>query len=156
MAVVNRRHALLIVASTVGGCLFTWDDADAGQRRGVRRARRRVRRRVRRRIRRRVAFRVVAGRRVWLAPVALAVGWELVLADNRVVVVRETRFVERDGARVEIAVVQDQNGKREELEIARENTPDNSQELQGSTLPDDDKTTPGTEKEEEVEVDDEQ
>jgi hypothetical protein len=108
---------------------------------------------VRRRIRRRVTFRTVAGRRVWVAPVALAVGWELALENNRVVVVREIRSVERSGTRVEVAVVQGANGKTEELEIVREDTAENKQDLQGSVLPDDDKTTPAVEKEEEVEVD---
>lgn len=98
-------------------------------------------------------FRTVAGRRVWLAPIALAVGWELVLDSDRVVVVRETKFVERSGTKVEVAVVQHADGKTEELEIARENTVENSKNLEGSVLSDDDKTTPGVEKEEEVEVD---
>ncbi|MEQ1898854.1 MAG: hypothetical protein ABL971_15885 [Vicinamibacterales bacterium] len=112
-----------------------------------------MRRRVRRRIRRRVAFRVVAGRRIWIAPVALVIGWELALDDNRVVVVKETKIVERSGVKVEVVVVQGADGKTEELEIVRENTAENSKDLQGSTLPDDDKTTPATEKEEDVEVD---
>jgi len=98
-----------------------------------------------------VVFRTVAGRRIWVAPVALAVGWELALADNRVVVVKETKFVERSGARVEVAVVQGSDGKTEEIEITREDTADNAKDLQGSVLSDDDKTTPALEKEEEVE-----
>ena len=155
MAPVDRRGALSSLAGFLGGVFaMGFTEATAGQRRGVQRARRRVRRRVRRRIRRRVVFRTVAGRRVWVAPVALAVGWELVLNDNRVVVVRETRFVERSGTRIEVAVVQGADGKTEELEIVRQNTAENSKDLQGSSLADDDKTTPAIEKEEEVEVDD--
>jgi len=46
--------------------------------------------------------------------------------------------------------VQGTDGKTEELEIVRENTAENSKCLQGSVLPDDDKTTPAVEKEEEV------
>jgi len=152
---VNRREALSLFAVFVSGILvFGFSDVAMGQRGPVRRARRRVRRRVRRRIRRRVTFRIVAGRWVWVAPVALAVGWELVLDNNRVVVVKETKFVERSGTKVEVAVVQGADGKTEELEIVRENTAENSKDLQGSILPDDDKTTPAVEKEEEVEVDD--
>ena len=43
-------------------------------------------------------------------------------------------------------------GKTEELEIVREDTAENERDLQGSVLPDDDKTTPAVEKEEEMEV----
>ena len=96
---------------------------------------------------------MLLGRRVWVAPVALAVGWELALAANRVVVVRETKFIERAGGRVEIVVVQGADGKSEELEIVREDTPDNTKAVPGSVLPDSDKTTPFTEAEEEVEID---
>jgi len=150
---VNRREALSLFAGLVSGILIFlgFGDVALGQRGVVRRTRRRVRRRVRRRIRRRATFRIVRGRRVWVAPVALAVGWELAL-NNRVVVVKETKFVERDGAKVEVAVVQDADGKTEEIEIVRENTTENSENLQGSVLSDDDKTTPAVENEEEVEV----
>ena len=155
MARVDRRSALSSLAGLfVGACVLGFANTATAQRRpAVRRARRRVRRRVRRRIRRHVAFRVVAGRRIWVAPVALAIGWELALDDNRVVVVKETKFVERSGVRVEVVVVQGADGKTEELEIVRENTAENTKGLQGSTLPDDDKTTPATEMEEDVEVD---
>jgi hypothetical protein len=154
MPTMNRRSVLSSFAALFGGIFDLGATVVAGgQGRAVRRARRRVRRRVRRRIRRRVTFRTVAGRRVWVAPVALAVGWELALENNRVVVVREIRSVERSGTRVEVAVVQGANGKTEELEIVREDTAENKQDLQGSVLPDDDKTTPAVEKEEEVEVD---
>ena len=101
-----------------------------------------------------MAFRTVAGRRVWVAPVALAAGWELMLDNSRVVVVREMKFVERDGTKVEVAVVQGSDGKTEELEIVREDTAENRKDLEGTVLPDGDKTTPGVEKEEDVEVDD--
>ena len=153
MAAVDRRWVLSSLAGCFGVVVFGWAEPEAGQRGAVRRTRRRVRRRVRRRIRRRVTFRTVAGRRVWIAPVALAIGWELVLDNNRVVVVKETKFVERNGARVEVAVVQSLDGKSEEIEIVRENTAENSKDLSGTVLADDDKTTPALEKEEEVEVD---
>ena len=153
MASVDRRGALGFFAGLIVGLVASSPaEAVVGQRR-ARRARRRVRRTVRRRVRRRVTFRLVAGRRVWVAPVALAVGWEMVLDANRVVVVKETRLVERSGSRVEVVVVQGTDGKTEELEIVRENTAENGKDLQGSVLPDADKTTPAIEKEEEVEVD---
>ena len=63
--------------------------------------------------------------------------------DNRVFVVTETKFIERDGTKVEVAVVQDASGKTEELDIVREDTADNAIELTGSQLPDGDTTTPG-------------
>ena len=154
MPTMSRRYVLSSLAALFGGIFAVGATEVAGaQRRPVRRARRRVRRRVRRRIRRPVTFRTVAGRRVLVAPVALAVGWELALENNRVVVVREIKSVERNGARVDVAVVQDANGKTEELEFVHEDTAENKKDLQGSILPDDDKTTPGVEKEEEMEVD---
>lgn len=155
MANVNRRSVLASLAGLFAGAVAVGSAGLAtAQRPGaVRRARRRVRRRVRRRIRRHVTFRMFAGRRVWVAPVALAVGWELALETNRVVVVKETRFVERSGARVEVVVVQGADGKTEELEIVREDNADNGKHLEGSLLAENDKTTPGIEKEEDVEVD---
>jgi hypothetical protein len=150
---LDRRQALSMLAGLLGGLFIVGlDDTEAHQRRPARRAaRRRVRRHVRRRIRRRAIVRTVAGRRVWVAPVALAVGWELLLDRDRVVVVKETKIVERDGARMEVAVVQDADGKSEQIEIVREDTPENGRNMKGSALPDDDKTTPATEEEEEVE-----
>ncbi len=115
-----------------------------------RRRRRRVRRVVRRRIRRRVAFRTLRGRRWWVVPTACAVGWELAGAD-RVLVVKEIRVVEEDGEEIEIAVVEDSDGKTEEVPLLREDTKENARELEGTRLPDDDATTPAVEREEEVE-----
>lgn len=154
ITMVNRREALSLFTGFVSSILFFgFSDVALGKRGVVRRTRRRVRRRVRRRIRRRVTFRIVGGRRIWVAPVALAVGWELALDNNRVVVIKETKIVERNGTNVEVAVVQNADGKTEEIEIVRENTDENSENLQGSILPDEDKTTPAIEEEEEVEVD---
>ena len=148
----GRRRFLISLGSILAATALTPWDSEAGQRR-VRRARRRVRRRVRRRIRRRMVRRMVLGRPVWVAPVALAVGWELALASNQVVVVKETKYVERAGARVEVVVVQGSDGKTQELEIVREDRPENAKDLEGSLIAENDKTTPGIEKEEEVEVD---
>jgi len=86
---------------------------------------RRHRRRVRRRIRRRAFWRAVGVRPVLVVPLAVAVGWELAL-DNRVVVVKEVREKE--------VVVTDSDGKTETLEIAKEDSPDNTQELEGSEI----------------------
>ena len=49
----------------------------------------------RRRFRRRAVTRVMFGRRMWVVPVGLAVGWEL-FHSNRVVLVREIRVIERE------------------------------------------------------------
>ncbi len=120
-------------------------------RRARRRTRRRVRRRVRRRIRRRVVRRNVRGRKLWVVPVAAAVGWELML-DDRVVVVVQEQGAKKDEPDVHVLVVQDSSGKNETVEVVREDTADNSQDLKGSELPEGDTTTPAIETEEEVEV----
>jgi uncharacterized Zn ribbon protein len=90
---------------------------------------------------------------VWVVPVGLALGWELDLGD-RVVVVKETKFVVKEGTRVEVVVVQGADGKNEEIEVAREDTDDNRKSLQGTVLADGDKATPAVEADEDVEVDD--
>jgi hypothetical protein len=108
---------------------------------------------VRRRYRRLAVTRVVLGRRLWVVPVGLAIGWELV-HDHRVVIVRDIKVVERDGARVEVAVVQDGAGKTEEVEVLREDTSDNRTELEGSVLADSEQNTPSVEAEIEEEIED--
>lgn len=137
---MKRREwlcAALALAGTLG--LSTESDADVRVRRAVRWPRRR---RFYRRRFRRVAFtRVVLGRTFWVVPVGLAVGWELMHRD-RVVVVRETRVVVKDGQKTEVAVVEDSHGKTEEVEILREDNAENATELTGSAVPDDDTTTP--------------
>ena len=152
--IMNRRQFLTgLVAGAVTMTVLP-NLADAGTP-ARRRHRRRVRRRIRRRVRRRVAVRMVRGRSHWVVPVGLVVGWEL-MHENRVVVVREVKVVELDGLKTEIAVVADTDGKTaapQEIAIVRENTKDNGVELEGSRLPDDDKTTPGVEAEVEEEVD---
>ncbi|MBX7098561.1 MAG: hypothetical protein K1X89_12690 [Myxococcaceae bacterium] len=116
-------------------------EALAGPRR--RRIRRRVRRRIRRRIRRHVLWRTVAGRRLLVVPVAVAVGWELAV-DQRVVVVREVR--------AETVVVADlKTSATEELPAVREDDAENAKELPGTVLAEGDTTTPSRETEEEVE-----
>ncbi len=104
----------------------------------------RPRLRVRRRIRRHAFIRFRYGRPFWVVPVALAVGWELSLR-NRVVVVRETRIVEKDGVKTEVAVVQGPDGKSEQIEITREDTAENREHLEGSVLDEADTTTPAIE-----------
>jgi len=146
---MNRRTLLASLASVVGGLLLVLGtgETEAGPR--ARRHRRRVRRRIRRRHRRRAVRRIVNGRPVWVVPVGLAVGWELA-QENRVVLVQETRIVEREGVKVEIAVVQGDDGGTSEIEIVREDTATNRKELEGSALADGDATTPGVEVEIEV------
>ena len=89
-------------------------------RRRVRRVRRRVRRR---RIRRRVAWRMFGPRRLLVVPLAVAVGWEL-MVDDRVVVVHEVHEHH--------VVVKHADGKSEKLEIHKEDDAENSKELEGS------------------------
>ena len=96
---------------------------------------------VRRRIRRPVVIRTGVGRPVWVVPVGLVAGWELSHA-NRVVVVRETHFTENAGVKSEVAIVQDTSDRIEQVEILREDTAENSRNLQGSVLDEDDSTTP--------------
>jgi hypothetical protein len=104
----------------------------------------RTRLRVRRRIRRHAFIQLRFGRPFWVVPIGLAVGWELSLK-NRVVVVRETRVVESDGVKTEVAVVQGPDGKSEQVEITREDTAENRRNLEGSVLDDSDTTTPAIE-----------
>jgi hypothetical protein len=146
---MNRRDFAAAFAAVFGTALAV--DPTNALAQPVRRRRRRIRRRVRRRFRRVAVTRVVLGRRLWVVPVGLAIGWELV-HENRVVIVREIRVVERDRARVEVAVVQDSAGKTEEVEVLREDTRENRTELEGSVIADSDQTTPGVEAEIEEEV----
>lgn len=148
---MNRRALSAALAALLGAAIAADPLAVGAQ--VVRRRRRRVRRRIRRRFRRRAVTRVVLGRRFWVVPLGLAIGWELV-HDNRVVVVKETRIVERDGNRVEVAVVADSSGSTEEIEIIREDTAENREELEGSRIADGDRATPGIDTEIEEEVDD--
>jgi len=93
---------------------------------------------------------MLGGRRVWVVPVGLLAGWEL-LHENQVVVVKETKFVVVDGAKTEFAVVQHADGSTEQVEVAREDTAENRENLEGSVLPSDDKKTPGVSREVEEE-----
>jgi len=144
------RRAWLQWAVAGAGAAGLWafsEEAEAGRRR----RRRRVRRRIRRRIRRRVVRRVVFGRPFWVVPVGLAIGWEL-MDNDRVVVVKETKVVEKESQSVEVLVVVDTSGNTEEIEVVREDTSENTAELEGSDLPDDDTSTPSVSVEVEVEV----
>ena len=58
------------------------------------------------------------------------------------VVVRETHFIEKAGVKSEVAIVQDASDRIEQVEITREDTAENSRNLQGSVLDDGDTTTP--------------
>ncbi len=147
---MHRRDFLATVLITLGGAGVLGAAVSEAQT-PIRRHRRRVRRRIRRRMRRRAVTRMVLGRPFWVVPVGLAVGWEL-MHDNRVVVVRELRLIERDGASVEVAMVAGSDGQVQQVEILREDTADNRLNLQGSILPDDDRTTPGVDDEIEEDI----
>jgi hypothetical protein len=86
-----------------------------------------------RRIRRYASARIVSGRLFWVVPAALAAGWELVY-HNRVVLVRETRIVERYGRQSEVAIVEDSGRHRDTVEITREDNAGNLQVLEGSIV----------------------
>jgi len=154
---MDRRRFL---SSLIGGLVAfagIAGEAEAGPR--ARRRRRIVRRRIRRRIRRRVVFRRFLGRPAWVVPVGLAVGWEL-MHEKRVVVVKEIRVVDIEGTKAEVVVVQPVDDRAvpgkplttEEILIVREDNAENSAELEGSRLADDDKATPGREVEVEESV----
>ena len=89
-------------------------------RRRVRRVRRRVRRR---RIRRRVLWRTIGVRRVLVVPLAVAIGWEL-LVDDRVVIVHEVH--------ADHVIVKDADGQTQKLEVVKEDDAENAKELEGS------------------------
>ncbi len=89
-------------------------------RRRVRRVRRRIRRR---RIRRRVLWRTIGVRRVLVVPLAVAIGWEL-LVDDRVVVVHEVH--------ADHVVVKDADGKALKIDVVKEDDAENAKELEGS------------------------
>jgi hypothetical protein len=136
---MNRRIFIAALAAPVGAALtlkasdvFAYDNPRRGVRPGST---------VRRRVRRPVVVQTRLGRPVWVVPIGLAAGWEL-SHENRVVVVKETRIIGKDGAKSEVAIVQDASGKAEKVAITREDTADNSKILQGSVLDDNDTTTP--------------
>jgi hypothetical protein len=137
---MKRRDLLSGVFAMLGAVgLATTAQAEPRPRRVARWPRRR--RLYRRRFRRFAFTRVVFGRPFWVVPVGLVVGWELMHRD-RVIVVKETRIVEKDGQKTEVALVQDSTGKTEEVEILREDNAENSEELEGSVVPDEDSSTP--------------
>lgn len=137
---MKRRELLSGLCAAIGAiALSTETQADPRPRRRARWPRRR---RLYRRRFRRVAFtRVVFGRPFWVVPMGLMVGWELMHRD-RVVVVKETRILEKDGQKTEVAVVEDSAGKLEQVEILREDNAENSEELEGSVVPEEDTATP--------------
>lgn len=87
----------------------------------------------RRRTRRYASTQIVSGRQFWVVPARLAAGWELVYR-NRVLVVRETCVVDRNGRMTEVAVVEDSSGHRYTVDITREDNAENSQELTGTVV----------------------
>jgi hypothetical protein len=137
---MKRRDLLSGVFAIFGAiALAPTAEAEPRPRRVARWPRRR--RYYRRRFRRFAFTRVVFGRPFWVVPVGMMVGWEL-MHRNRVVVVKETRIVEKDGQKTEVAVIQDSTGKAEQVEILREDNVENADELEGSVVPDDDTSTP--------------
>ena len=76
----------------------------------------------RRLIRRRVAWRIVGGRRRLIVPLAVAVGWELVV-DDRVTVVREVH--------THHIVVEHADGSLQRIDSVKEDTAQNTQTIAG-------------------------
>lgn len=144
---ISRRQLVLSLAAAIGVAAIGSGDAEAAPRSPARRRTRRrtTRRRVRRRHRRVVRRRVVVGTSMLVVPVTLAVGWELVV-DDRVYVVEKIYVVDD----VEMVTLVASDGTTIEEPVVREDTPENSQEMEGSELPEDDTTTPNVETEEEV------
>ena len=93
---------------------------------------------------------MITGRRLLVVPLAVAAGWELMI-DRRIVVVKEVRVVDEGPSVRTILVVSEGSKPDEEIEAVREDTKENTREVQGSILADGDKTTPCVEKEEMVE-----
>lgn len=114
--------------------------------RAERRQLRRMRRRIRRRIRRRVFFRSIHGRRFLVVPVAIAAGWELQI-DKEVVVVKEVRVIKKDGLTSETIVTTHPDGTEKEYPVVREDNQDNSVELEGSELSQNEQEIPHIESE---------
>ena len=119
---IGRRSFVAWLLVWVGAGMILGPEEAAA--RGHRRRRRR-RRRIRRRIRRRAAWRIVAGRRLLVVPLAIAVGSEL-LVDDKVVIVKE---VHRHRV-----VVEHSDGKTETIEVVKKDTPENTKELEGSEI----------------------
>jgi hypothetical protein len=139
---MDRRKLLIALSLPLGIALAL----EPGEASAYPNPRRRLRHRVfvRRRFRRRAFTRIRFGRPFWVVPVGVAVGWELAHRD-RVVVVREIKVVEREGQKTEVAVVEDAAGKREEVEITREDTAENAGDLTGSVIGDGEPDTPAVE-----------
>ena len=78
----------------------------------------------RRRIRRRVRWRTVRGRRLLVVPLTLHIGTELLMDNDIVVVVREVHEHK--------IVVEHADGHTEEIEVEREDTEENTKDLEGS------------------------
>jgi hypothetical protein len=75
----------------------------------------------RRRIRRRVLWRAVRGRRLLVVPFAVVAGWEL-FVDNKVVVVKEVHEHR--------IIVEHADGSQQSIEVVKEDTEGNTQDLQ--------------------------
>lgn len=78
-----------------------------------------------------------------MVPHGVAAGWELEI-DNRIVLVRTVN--------ADVIVVENPDGTTEEINVVQEDNDENTVELEGTQLPDDDTTTPAVETEEEVEI----
>ena len=126
----NRRvflsGILASAAAIFAGIVAT--DSDAGPRRRKKRrqkAKRKHNRKVHRRVRRRTRWRVVRGRRRLVVPLGIAIGWELAY-DDHVVLVKEVHEHH--------IVVEHPDGTTENVDVHQEDTEENSEELEGSVI----------------------
>lgn len=122
MHLPRRRLLSLFVASLLAPSVMAHNGHHHHHHRHPHRVR--VRRRIwRRRIRRHVAWHVISGRRLLVVPVALAVGWEL-LVDNKPVVVKEVHNHK--------VVIEHIDGRTETVEVVKQDTPENTKNHEGT------------------------
>ena len=119
----RRRFLASILAGLVWLLVPGLGEAEPPERR-----RRRRRRRRHRRIRRRVAWRVLGPRRLLVVPVAVAVGWELAIGP-RIVIVEEVH--------PDHIIVKDTSGETDKIEVVKEDTMENTKDLEGSEVEED-------------------
>ena len=121
---MTRRTFIAELVVLLGAILIAGiEEAEAWRPWRRRRRRRRLIRR--RRVRRRVLFRTFGGARLLVVPLAVNVGWELAYG-GRVVVVKEVKE--------KTIIVEHSDGKTEEIEVHKEDTKENTEDVEGSEI----------------------
>jgi bifunctional DNA-binding transcriptional regulator/antitoxin component of YhaV-PrlF toxin-antitoxin module len=125
----DRRLFLSGLVASLAGIFAVGADVLARPRRRRRKLSRTTKaRRARRRVRRRVSWRVVSGRRRLIVPVAVAVGWELQSGPD-VLLVKEVHEHH--------VIVEKEDGTTEKVDIIKEDTPENLENIEGSLIEED-------------------